>query len=71
MSGKVYNQRFVNSCLANSPSVYCPRRDLAQKAKSQGGTLAELARMLRKVLTVEIYNQYLDLLEQGPRGIGK
>ena len=23
VSGKVFNQRFVNSCLANSPSVYC------------------------------------------------
>ena len=22
VSGKVFNQRFVNSCLANSPSVY-------------------------------------------------
>ena len=34
-----------------------------------------LACILRKVLTVEIYSQYarkyLDLLEQGPRGIGR
>ena len=41
-----------------------PRRDFAQ-----------LARILRKVLTVEIYGPYarknLDLLEQGPRGIGR
>ena len=32
--------------------VNCPRRDFAQKAKSRGGTL----RILRKVLTVEIYS---------------
>ena len=35
----------------------------------------KLARILRKVLTVEIYSKYarknLDLLEQGPLGIGR
>ena len=44
-----------------SVTFYCPRRDFAQ-----------LARILRKVLTVEIYSPYarknLDLLEQGPVG---
>ena len=36
-------------------SVYYPRRDFAQKAKSRGGTLA---RILRKVLTVETDSQH-------------
>ena len=54
----------------------CPRRDLVQKAKSRGGTLVTRARILRKVLTVEIYShtvyrKNLHLLEQGPRGIGR
>ena len=50
---------------------FYPRRDFAQKAKSRGGTLVTRA----YILTVEIYSQYarknLDLLEQGPRGIGR
>ena len=37
-------------------------------------TLTSNSRVVRKVLTVEIYSQYarknLDLLERGPRGIG-
>ena len=44
------------------------------EAKSRGGTLVTRA-SIKEVLTVQIYSQYtrnnLDLLEQGPRGIGR
>ena len=44
------------------------------EAKSRGGTLVTRA-YIKEVLTVQIYSQYtrknLDLLEQGPRGIGR
>ena len=53
MPGKVSNQRFVNSCLVNSPSVYCPRRDFAQKTKSRGGTLVTRAYFLKKYLQLK------------------
>ena len=36
-----------------------PRRGFAQKAKSLGGTLVNSRVILRKVLTVEIYSQYV------------
>ena len=43
----------------------CPRRDLAQKAKSRGGTLVTRAYINKSTI------KNLDLLEQGPRGIGR
>ena len=54
------------SVIMIAPSGISPRRRNPEEA---------LACILRKVLTVEIYSQYarknLDLLEQGPRGIGR
>ena len=60
------------------PAVpYCPHSDFAQKAKSRGGT-ALVTRAYIKESTyswnIQSYSQYgknLDLLEQGPRGIGR
>ena len=56
--------------------IHYPGRDFAQKAKSRGGTL--VARAYNKEstysLNIQSYSQYrkdLDLLEQGPRGIGR
>ena len=47
---------------------YCPAA-----GRNPEESLQRLARILRKVLTVETYSQYarknLDLLEQGPHGI--
>ena len=49
-----------------APAGISPRRRNPEEA---------LARILRKVLTVEIYSQYarknLDLPEEGPQGIGR
>ena len=49
------------------PQGFRPEGEIPRKHSS--------ARILRKVLTVEIYSQYaiknLDLLEHGPRGIGR
>ena len=45
--------------LFNSESS-CPRRDFAQKAKTRGGSLVT-ARILRKVLTVEIYSHTVNI----------
>ena len=39
----------------------CPRRDFAQKAKSRGGTLVTRTRILRKVLTVELYSHTVNI----------
>ena len=55
---------------------YCPRRDFAQKAKSRGGTLVTRAKIKESTYSwnIQSYSQYkknLDLLEQGPRGIGR
>ena len=54
----------------------CPPQGFRLWAKSRGGTLVTCAyNLLRTVLTVQTYSQYtrknLDLLEQGPRGIGR
>ena len=38
----------------------CPRRDLAQKAKSRGGTLVTRA-YINEVLTVEIYSHTVNI----------
>jgi len=56
-------------------TYYCPRRDFAQKAKSRGGTLVTRAYIKESTYSwnIQSYSQYrknLDLLEQGPRGIG-
>ena len=60
--------------LPNSSPDYCPRRDFALR-RSPEEAPEQLTRILRTVLTVQIYSQYtrknLDLLEQGPRGIGR
>ena len=53
MPDKVSNQRFVNSCLVNSPSVYCLRRDFAHKTKSRGGTPVTRAYFLKKYLQLK------------------
>ena len=49
------------------PRGFRPEGEIPRKHSS--------ARILRKVLTIEIYSQYaiknVDLLEQGPRGIGR
>ena len=57
-------------------SHYCPRRDFAQKAKSRGVTLVTRAYIKESTYSrnIQSYSQYrknLDLLEQGPRGIGR
>ena len=54
----------------------CPRRDFAQKAKSRGGTLVTRAYIKESTYSwnIQSYSQYrkhLDLLEQGPRRIGR
>ena len=54
----------------------CPRRDFAQKAKFRGGTLVTRAYIKESTYSwnVQSHSQYrknLDLLEQGPRGIGR
>ena len=41
--------------------VCCPRRDFAQKAKFRGGTPCSNSRILRKVLTVEIYSHTVNI----------
>ena len=56
--------------------IYCPRRDFAQKLKSRGGTLVTRAYIKESTYSwnIQSYSQYrknLDLLEQGPRGIGR
>ena len=56
--------------------VNCPRRDFAQKAKSRGGTLVIRPYIKESTYSwnIQSYSQYrknLDLLEQGPRGIGR
>ena len=53
-----------------------PRRDFAQKAKSRGGILVTRAYIKESTYSwnIQSYSQYgknLDLLEQGPRGIGR
>ena len=55
---------------------YCSRRDFAQKAKSRGGTLVIRAYIKESTYSwnIQSYSQHrqnLDLLEQGPRGIGR
>ena len=55
---------------------YCPRRDFAKKAKCRGGTLVTRAYIKESTYSwnIQSYSQYrknLDLLEQGPRGIGR
>ena len=61
-------------------SAYCPRRDFTQKAKSRGGTLvtrAYIKPIKESTYSSNIqsyglqYRKNLDLLEQGPRGIGR
>ena len=57
-------------------SHYCPRRDFAQQAKSRGVTLVTRAYIKESTYSrnIQSYSQYrknLDLLEQGPRGIGR
>ena len=52
------------------------RRDFFQKAKSRGGTLVTRAYIKESTYSwnIQSYSQYrknLDLLEQGPRGIGR
>ena len=54
----------------------CPRRDFAFWAKSRGGTLVTRAYIKESTYSwnIQSYSQYrktLDLLEQGPRGIGR
>ena len=60
-------ERAIRNLKLLSPQGFRP------EAKSRGGTL--VTRAYRTVLTVQIYSQYtrksLDLLEQGPRGIGR
>ena len=56
--------------------VNCPRRDFAQKAKSRGGTLVTRSYIKESTYSwnIQSYSQYrknVDLLEQGPRGIGR
>ena len=67
LSNRIFGKRFC-------PAGISPRRRNPEEA------LQQLARILRKVLTVEIYSHTvqsiqkklnLDLLEQGPRGIGR
>ena len=64
------------SYYSSIPIICCPRRDFAQKAKSRGGTLVTRAYIKESTYSCNIqwYSQYrknLDLLEQGPRGIGR
>ena len=70
-------QRSTNYCggsLPNSTNINCPRRDFAQKAKSRGGTLVTRAYIKESTYSWNIqsvWQKNLDLLEQGPRGIGR
>ena len=70
-------QPFWNHRIQSVPAIfYCPRRDFAQKAKSRGGTLVTRAYINESTYSwnTQSYSQYrknLDLLGQGPRGIGR
>ena len=60
----------------HNPPPPTPPRDFAQKAKSRGGTLVTRAYIKESTYSwnIQSYSQKrknLDLLEQGPRGIGR
>ena len=51
--------------------VFFQRRDFAQKAKSRGGTQVTRAYIKESTYSFQYTRKNLDLLEQGPRGIGR
>ena len=75
MSGKVSNERFLNSCLANSPSVYiiihgCTHliTSSALKVGAPGNlakTLYESKNLLKFIETVNILLTQINIQEKG------
>ena len=63
----------ILSLPGNAQIVLLPPQGFCQEGEIPRGTLRFLARILSKVLTVEVYCQYasknLDLLKLGPHGI--
>ena len=59
---------------SSDATIFVPA-GISSKRRNPEEALQYLARILRKVLTAGIYSQYvrknLDLLQQGPRGIGR
>ena len=70
------NDKIVIKSKESSFKVFfCPRRDFAQEAKSLGGTLVTRTYIKESTYSYNIPSVYarknVDLLEQGPRGIGR